>query len=181
MRVTSRRVHYRLCGFPIVASLHGFNGQVLNGWQLSSILTISSGTPFSVRSGVDNSLSGPTTNSGTNDLADQITAESSRPAGAYYLQEYFNTAAYVKNALGTFGDSGRNSLTAPGSLTWDFGLLKDFAISETVRTQFRFEAFNFLNHPNFDAPVSTLTNHNFGRIMTAGSPRILQFALKLMF
>lgn len=87
-----------------------------------------------------------------------------------FLQEYFNTAAYVPNALGTFGDSGRNSLTGPGSWTWDLGLLKDIPITERVRTQFRFEAFDFLNHPNCNTPVATLTNHNFGHILTADCP-----------
>ncbi|MGH9653486.1 MAG: hypothetical protein ACRD6B_08480, partial [Bryobacteraceae bacterium] len=150
-------------------------------WQLSSIVTIESGGPFSVRSGVDNSRSGPTTNSGTNDLADQITADSSQPAGVNFMEKYFNTAAYVPNALGTFGDSGRNSLTDPGSWVWNFGLLKDIPITERVRTQFRFSAFNFLNHANFGGPVVTLTNRNFGRILSADSPRVIQFALKLMF
>ncbi len=166
---------------PHVASLHGWTGKVVNGWQLSSIVTIESGGPFSVRSGVDNSRSGPTTNSGTNDLADQITADSSQPAGVNFMEKYFNTAAYVPNALGTFGDSGRNSLTDPGSWVWNFGLLKDIPITERVRTQFRFSAFNFLNHANFGGPVATLTNRNFGRILSADSPRVIQFALKLMF
>lgn len=166
---------------PRAGSLHGFAGEVVNGWRVSSIVTLETGMPFSVFSGVDNSLSGPTTNSGTEDLADQITAQSARPPGVNQLTEWFNAAAYVPNALGTFGNSGRNSLTAPGSADWDFGLLKDFAITERVRTQFRFEAFNFINHPNFGGPVATRNNRNFGRILSAGSPRVIQVAMKLTF
>src|SRR5687767_14719251 len=70
-----------LYDLPGVNSLRGLPGQIVNGWQVSSIFNIRGGMPFSVQSGRDNALSGPTTNSGTNDLADQITAESGRPNG----------------------------------------------------------------------------------------------------
>lgn len=170
-----------LYDLPENHSWHGALGIVADHWTLSSIITLASGTPFSVRSGVDNSLSGPTTNSGTNDLADQISQDTTRPSGANKLQEWFNTAAYVKNAPGTFGDSGRNSLGSPASMDWDFGLMKGIPITERAHMELRFEAFNFLNHPNFDAPVATLTNQNFGRILTAGSPRVIQLAAKLTF
>ncbi len=166
---------------PRVGRLHGLMGGVVNNWTLTSILTIHSGSPFSVFSGRDNSLSGPTTNSGVNDLADMVTPQSWRPAGANSLREWFNTAAYVQNALGTFGDSGRNGLTGPGMWNWDFGLLKDVPITDRVRTELRFEAFNLLNHANFGNPVATLTNVNFGRILTAAAPRVIQLSLRLAF
>jgi hypothetical protein len=66
-------------------------------------------------------------------------------------------------------------------LTWDFGLIKGIPIRERLRGEFRFEAFNFINHANFGTPVNSLANANFGRIQSAAAPRNLQLALKLMF
>ena len=166
---------------PRVASLHGAAGKLMNDWQLSSIVSMRGGMPFSVISGRDNALSGPTTNSGTNDLADQISPDSARPAGVDQLRMWFNTAAYVPNALGTFGNSGRNALRAPGAVNWDFGLIKTIPTVERVRLEFRFEAFNILNHANFGTPVNSHASPNFGRIQTALAPRVLQLALKLAF
>jgi Carboxypeptidase regulatory-like domain len=166
---------------PDINSLKGVPGRLINHWRLSSILVFRTGTHFAVTSGRDNALSGPTNNSGTNDLADQISAQSGRPAGVDQLAKWFNTAAYVQNAPGTFGNSGRNSLTAPGAWNWDFGLVKNFPITETVQAGLRFEAFNLLNHANFNTPSSVLTSPNFGSITTASSPRVLQLALRMSF
>jgi hypothetical protein len=116
-----------------------------------------------------------------NDLADQITADTSRRAGADQLQQWFNTAAYTPNALGSYGNSGRNALTGPGLWTWDFGLLKDLSLTEAIRLQLRCEAFNVLNHANFGNPVANLSNANFGRVLTSDDPRVIQVAMRLSF
>jgi len=166
---------------PKIVSLQGIAGRIINHWQVNSIFSIRGGFPFSVQSGRDNAQSGPTTNSGVNDLADQISAQSGRPAGADQIQSWFNTAAYVQNAAGTFGNSGRNALKAPGAFVWDFGLVKGIPVTERVRAEFRFEAFNFINHTNLGGPVASLASPLFGRIQTAGAPRILQLALKIAF
>jgi hypothetical protein len=50
-----------------------------------------------------------------------------------------------------------------------------------TRLQFRVESFNVLNHPNFGLPVADLNSANFGRILSAGPPRLLQFAVKVSF
>ena len=166
---------------PSVHSLKGISDRLINHWRMSNIMVLRSGMPFGVASGRDNALSGPTNNSGTNDLADQITADTSRPAGASQLAKWFNTAAYVQNAAGTFGNGGRNSLTAPGVWNWDFALVKSVPIAERMQASLRFEAFNLLNHANFNQPAATLTSPNFGTITTAGSPRVLQLALRVSF
>jgi hypothetical protein len=166
---------------PRWQSMRGVAGKLVNDWRMSSIVLIRSGFPFSVTSGRDNALSGPTNNSGTNDLADQITAESWRPAGVNPLTRWFNTAAYVPNAPGTFGNSGRNALTAPGLWNWDVALVKSVPVTERLSAAIRVEAFNLLNHANFNAPNAVLTSPNFGIITTASSPRVLQLAMKLNF
>ncbi len=97
------------------------------------------------------------------------------------MQQWLDTSVFVENAVGTFGTAQRNSLRGPGFWNVDLGLLKDTQLSERVLLQFRFEGFNVLNHANFNNPVGTVTNANFGKILGAADPRVLQFALKLVF
>ena len=93
------------------APLHGLVNKLVNGWELSNIITWRSGFPYSIFSNVDNSLSGI-----GSDRADYIGGQASlnpdRPHGEL-VQEYFNTAVFVPNAIGTFGSSGKNILRGP--------------------------------------------------------------------
>ena len=97
------------------------------------------------------------------------------------IAQYFNTSVFVKNAAGTFGNSGKNILRAPRFFGTDVGLLKSNRITERVSTQFRAEFFNVFNKVNFNAPSANLSSASFGQITSAGDPRILQLALKLQF
>jgi hypothetical protein len=97
------------------------------------------------------------------------------------IAEYFNVNAFVPNALGTFGSSGKNILRGPGFFDTDFSLIKNFKVTERASLQFRSEFFNLFNNVNFQQPQNILTSSSFGKITAAGDPRILQFAMKLMF
>ena len=139
---------------------------------------------FTCRSGVDNSLTGI-----GNDNCDQISAESARPAGASPLQKWFNTSAFKTNAIGTYGDAGRNNLRRPGLINTNASVFRHFPISERLRAELRVEAFNALNHPNLNLFFSSsayqstlaLNSPTFGQITSAQDPRLLQVALKLRF
>lgn len=63
----------------------------------------------------------------------------------------------------------------------DAGLVKMTPITERIQAQFRVEFFNVFNHPNFNNPNSTQTSPQFGQILGASSPRVLQFVMKLTF
>lgn len=153
-----------------------------NGWQLTTITSISKGLPFNVYSGTDRALSGTTTNSGTNDLTDQVIGISrNRPAGVSQLKQWFNTAAFAPAALGTFGNSGRNSLFQPGLWNVDFGLLKNFTLTGRTHLTLRGEAFNLFNHANFSGPTATYTSANFGKITSARDPRVVQVSGRITF
>ena len=162
---------------PRVSHLTGAAGKLVNGWTYTAIFAVRSGQPFSILSGRDNSRTGPP----NNDLADQIAADTSRPASADQVQRFFNTSIFMANAIGTYGNMRRNAMTGPGFVGFDMGVVKATARLERVGLQFRFEAFNILNHANFNNPVNTLTNVNFGKLTSAQDPRVLQFALKLAF
>jgi hypothetical protein len=66
-------------------------------------------------------------------------------------------------------------------VNWDFSAFKNFAITEHARLQFRGELFNLANQVNFNNPNAVLTSPSFGRILSAGAPRIVQFSLKFLF
>jgi len=84
-------------------------------------------------------------------------------------------------ASAPFGNAGRNAFRSPGLEQWDLGVNKNFALSESMRLQFRSEFFNVLNHTNFGLPTAISTSAALGTIRTTYPPRQIQFGLKLMF
>lgn len=154
---------------------------LLHGWQMNGIVTWQSGFPFSVASGRDNSFTGV-----NGDLADfrggNPNLSSSRSRNDQLFQ-WFDTSLFTANALGTFGNSGRNIIRGPKFFNADFGLLKDTAITERMGLQFRAEFFNVFNNPNFRLPNSNASSAQFGRITAVvdDNQRIVQLALKLSF
>jgi Carboxypeptidase regulatory-like domain/TonB-dependent Receptor Plug Domain len=149
---------------------------LLGGWSLNAILSLWSGFPMTVTSGVDNARSG--TSGQRADLVGDPYLSGDRSRGAQVAQ-WLNPDAFQVNAINTYGNLGRNTFRGPGSATLDAGLFKTFAITERLNATFRFEAFNALNRPNLDAPNTTVTSSNFMRITDAYNPRILQLALRL--
>ena len=150
---------------------------VIGGWQLSGILTLRSGEPFSVYSGSDNSYSG--VGSDRADLVATPYLSGDRSRGEE-VAEYLNPAAFGPNTPGTFGNTSRNMFFGPGFASADLSLQKVFHPIERLGIQFRAEAFNAFNHANLYNPVNTL-GPTFMQINTAFDPRILQFAMRLQF
>ena len=157
---------------------------ILGNWQANGIVTLMSGTPFTVFDSTDVSLQGG---------APEITGFSSnRPnlvgdpnSGPHTADQWFNTAAFqqldpVVNA-GQFGTAGRNIVQGPGYANWDFSVLKSIPLTESKEFQFRAEFFNLFNHPNFRLPDSDISSPNFGIIQAAQDPRLIQLALKFLF
>lgn len=153
---------------------HGWTQRLLDNWSLAPIISVTSGPWFNALTGLDNSLTG-----NGNDRPNQVLSNPYLKNGN--TNQWLNPAAFVLNPLGTFGDSGRDSLLGPGSVEFDLALSRLFPLGETRSLEFRFEAFNVINHPNFNVPDNTETDSTFGQILSAQDPRILQFALKLSF
>lgn len=159
-------------------------GFVLNGWQLNTIVTLASGTPFTVYDSDNAPMEG---------TAPEITGfYSSRPnmisdpnLGPHTPNEWVSRSAFQQLTPaanpGEFGNEGRNAVRGPGLATADISLFKNFAVTERAQAQFRAEAFNALNHPNFMLPENDLASPEFGQILQAAPPRLLQLALKFIF
>jgi hypothetical protein len=99
-------------------------------------------------------------------------------------QEYFNTALFSPNALGTPGTASRRSFHGPGMVNFDLALLKNVAFSEARQLQFRVETFNTFNHAQFFGPVAVdgdIDSKLFGQVVKAAPPRLVQVALKFTF
>lgn len=152
---------------------------LLGGWSLTPIVRLYSGTPLAIVASTDNALRGSANR--PNKVSDPRLS-GDRPR-AEKIAEWFDTGAYAANGPGEFGTAPRTDgqLRGPGLVLVDLGLLKDFRIRGPQRLQFRVEFFNLPNDPNFGNPETNFNASDFGRISSAGDPRIIQFALKYMF
>ncbi|PYT95368.1 MAG: TonB-dependent receptor [Acidobacteria bacterium] len=203
------RADYAVCNFNIT---HIFNATMvadspfhgrgamrwfLGGWQLAPGIRAQSGWPIDVRTGTDTSATGE-----GNDRPNIV------PGQPLYINQWqpcnttgttqcyvvFNKAAFAAPAIGTFGNVGRDFLRSPGTFNIDMAITRIFPIREQKQIEFRFEAFNAINHfnPSIGGPGATagINSSNFGRqsgastpgfVPSAFDPRILQFGFKLHF
>ena len=151
---------------------------VAGGWQISSILTLQTGFPVTVTNGQDASNTGAFF-----DRPNSTGKRADLPRGQQDPQRFFDTTAFFPNAPGTHGNVGRNTLTGPGIIGWDFSAMKNFRLaSERRQFQLRFEWFNFPNHPNWGNPNTNISSGGFGQITgTRTNMRQLQIAGKIIF
>jgi hypothetical protein len=167
-------------GKPLLGNASGPLQLILGGWQLNSIDSFQSGTPFTMtmQSSLLNAGSGVQwpNRIGSGGLADPTIAR------------WFDPTAFVSPGNFLYGNSGRNILVGPRTTQFDLSLFKSVAFSadQRRRLQFRAEAFNLANTPQFNNPNSQIGNLSVGQITSAGQPplfqrtsREIQLALKL--
>lgn len=168
-----------LYALPSVRRFGILGKEVLSGWQVNGITTLESGSPFNIVSNRDTNFDGVNTD------RPEVTGNPRLGSGRSRSQKiagFFNTAAYALPTTGNlYGNSRRNPLLSPGYVNTDLSAFKRFAIYGERNLLFRAEMFNAFNNVNLNAPNGTLGNANFGKITSAGSPRIAQLALKLEF
>ena len=151
------------------------------GWQTSGIWSFQTGRPFTVAllSEVDNSGTGRSSlGFGANDRPHVLrdpAVDNPSP------ERWFDTAAFAMPARGTFGNAGRNIVDGPGLQTINVSLLKHFTLTEAMRLQFRLEAFNLLDHANFNLPDLFFGSPAFGRVNSAQPSRRIQLGIKVLF
>ena len=147
----------------------------LGGWQTNGIATLQTGLPFTPQ------LQTTTVNTGTASRPNRL-REGSLDSGARSLTRWFDPTAFASPLPFTYGDAGRNILFGPGRVNFDMSLFKDFPFWEERKFQFRAEAFNIFNTPQFGQPNASIGNAQAGLIgSTVGNPRQLQLALRLQF
>ena len=157
---------------------------VFDAWQVNAIAMHNSGTPFTVSDSANVALQANSPPiSGFPASRPNLVGDPN--AGPHAVNEWMSRSAFqrlnVQTQAGQFGNAGRNIVRGPGYTTLDLALVRDFDLTVGTRLQFRMEAFNITNHTNFGLPVADLNSANFGRILSAGPPRLMQFALKFIF
>ena len=162
---------------PVVRAL-------LGGWQVNAIATHNSGTPFTVSDSANVALQAN---------SPPISGfPASRPnlagdphAGPRTVEQWLDRSAFerldVQTQAGQFGNAGRNIARGPSYTNVDVSLVRDIPLRGQARLQLRAEIFNVANHANFGLPVADLNSPNFGRILSAGPPRLMQFGARLIF
>jgi hypothetical protein len=191
------RQHYSMIidyQLPFGKNLHGPLAQVVKSWTANVVTVWQTGQPFVVLNRSD--ISGILGISG-GDHPDVVSdplkpgAVSANPSctvtntGVGSIHNWFNGCAFMAQTAGTLGNEHRNQLFGPHQRHVDFSLSKEFPIWEATKLQFRAEAFNITNTPNFAIPssatVGVTTMNQITSTSTGYNPRELQFALKLLF
>jgi hypothetical protein len=148
----------------------------VGGWEVSGIVTLTSGLPLNPQ------LTGGQSSNGlvnATNRPDQV-GPVSYP---HTVAEWFSTSAFAAPAVGTWGDAGHNSLRGPGRDNWNLSLFKSFVLSEArgSRLELRVESFNTWNHTEFDQVSNGLGSSNFGQVTSAFDPRVFQLGGKIYF
>ena len=148
----------------------------IGGWEVSGIVTVTSGLPINPQ------LTGGQSSNGLNNATnrpDRVSSVSYPRTAA----EWFNIAAFAPPPSGAWGNAAHNSLRGPGRNNWNLSLFKSFVLNETRGSRFelRAESFNTWNHTEFNQVSNALGSKNFGQVTSAFDPRVFQFGAKLYF
>jgi outer membrane receptor protein involved in Fe transport len=162
----------------------GMAHYLLGGWGLSGLINYSSGTPFSISTGAPAPWLGAGRDIGNlrlNRVHDPCAGCGSRTSWA--RTGYFDQTAYATPATGTFGNSGRNSMTGPSYFDTDASAVKNFAYRkrEGANVQLRADFFNLFNNVQFNNPSTSNSSAVFGRVTSAAAARQIQLALRVSF
>ncbi|MGH9657634.1 MAG: hypothetical protein ACRD96_03760, partial [Bryobacteraceae bacterium] len=152
---------------------NAFASRLVGGWQIQGILTTQSGPPL----GFGNAIF-------TGNLKDV-----ELPRGQRTVERWFNVdAGFERNNARQLGSNVRTlnsrfaGIRGDGGNNWDLSIIKNTSLREGVTLQFRAEAINALNHPQFLAPNTTPTSTAFGQVTGEWTwPRVIQFGLKILF
>jgi hypothetical protein len=173
--------------------LFPFTGnRVVSGWQISGIVSYNTGLPLNINTGYDEATGGA--------LYGLVTRPNLNPGFSPNpivgtINQWYNPAAFSMPDPGTLGNLGRATVRGPNFANADVSLVKRTKISEVLNSEFRAEFFNVLNHDNLGLPGAALfqqglvggvptyiPNRTAGLITTqVGTPRQIQFAVKLLF
>jgi len=158
----------------------GMAGKFVNGWEVSGIYTYQTGFPILISNCNDQELQGSTLGfecPGKPDISGPVRIQNPRINGNVFA----DPTVFSNSALGLVGNSPRTLCCNSPINNWDFGVFKTTAINERVRVSFRTEIFNIFNHAQFYGVDGGSANTTFGQPQKVRDPRLLQFALKILF
>ncbi|HKV38561.1 MAG TPA: TonB-dependent receptor [Blastocatellia bacterium] len=162
----------------------GVASRILGGWQLNGIMSATSGLPIYIVQGNGGSLNA----AGSGQVPDQILSQVNIPGGVGSKTPYFQVSAYapvnITSGQQRFGNAGRDNIRGPGYFDLDLSLYRTLTLTERFRLQFRADALNALNHPNFANPGNDISNAGtFGIISstTGVGERDFRFGVRLSF
>jgi hypothetical protein len=167
-------------GKKVLGGVSGAAGTLVSGWGFNGVSTFQSGFPLalSTATNLTNSFGGgsrPNSDGQSASLEDRAQDR---------LNRWFKTENFSQPPAFTFGNVGRtlSDARSHGIANWDFAIFKNTAITEQVGLQFRTEVFNLFNRVQFGPPGRTFGNAQFGVVASQlGNPRLVQFALRLIF
>jgi hypothetical protein len=206
---TDQRQVSSMSGIWDIAYFHGSNkwlGQLLNGWQVSPIVYLHSGTPINIQTGSDRNADGYVSDRPdyVSSVSPNLDAHRSRFGTNSVTQAWFNTAAFQANVAGIAGGIGpggsdgnvsKNALRGPGYRDIDLGLFRTVNVWDKVKIQFRAEATNAFNLVSLGNPgtgnpqvinpvtgvVTSPASTGFGKITSANTTRQIQLGARLTF
>jgi hypothetical protein len=170
---------------------NGFVSKIAGGWQLNGIMSRYSGVPLTVTT-AGTSLNAPGNTQTAEQVLPTVAILGGHGAGANGAS-YFNPAAFTTVNTVSFGNSGRDIIRGPGLFNVNASVFRNFRVTERFQLQFRAEAFNLTNTPQFGNPGTTVSSATFNsdgsikslngytQITSASNERQLRFALKLTF
>jgi hypothetical protein len=154
----------------------GALGALLNDWSLAAVVTLQSGVPIAVTQ---------TTNfnafAGFGTQRPNLVGDPTLPAAERSPARWFNTAAFAIAPPFSLGSASRNPVRGPGYRNVDLSLRRRVPLQASTALEVRAELFNLLNTPPFGNPNGVAGSAAFGSITTAGDPRVVQLAVKLLF
>ncbi|MEJ2110202.1 MAG: hypothetical protein P8Z37_09880, partial [Acidobacteriota bacterium] len=170
-------------------SYTGAKGKLLNGWAVTGITTIQSGTPLTFTDSTAGSIFGAS--GGRAQMCPNMTYDDILTSGdvGSRLGGYFNTDVFCNPPTGGiygdgtgWGNTGVGIVQGPSQHNWDISIIKNTPLSEGHSFQFRTEFYNAFNTPQFGNPDTGRNNLTFGTITTTSvNPRIIQFGFKYIF
>ena len=173
---------------PFWRQPHGWYQRALGDWQVNGIVTLMSGSAFTVFDSNDFSTQGSAPEiSGFFSNRPNLVGGQNPNDGPKTTDEWLSKSAFQQitqdptSPVQQFGTAGRNIAQGPGYANWDFSAFKNIRVAESKEIQFRAEFFNILNHTNFRLPDSDINSPTFDHILAAQPARLIQLALKFTF
>jgi hypothetical protein len=156
---------------------NGAGGKILGDWLWSGSFSLNSGVPFTARVLGDFSDINRGTNGTLRADATGLPVRLNNPT----VTEFFNTAAFTVPPPGQFGDAGRNTIPGPHTVNFNMAMTRNIPFGDTKALEFRLQASNIFNTPQFTAIDTTVNSRSYGRVIAAGSTRRVQLVARFRF